>query len=777
MKVGLVRIYVVLACLLSAIIVPAQELPLMPQDAGIKCCVLPNGLSCYVAVNRSSKGMADFAVFKRDYSGNDQVCIHEDVLVNTEVAIDSTLISLMRQIADDKIPADQAVVICGDVDASSVITRLRYMSLMIDSSAPSACPEYVWDESSKVVTSCIADTIKGLSTLRFQWYAPRPSVKYMNTVQSVVYDKTVWELGDVVCRWIKRELRMRDVPVADVSYSHSGSTDGFSHEKFTVEVTVRDVDAQPVGEAVTSILSALDSGKVPADDLSIAEKEYYQFLGRYASEPVIDNADYVKVCRDAYLYNRPLVLDKDRLSFFMSKDISESSRAKIFSRIVSAMLDVDNPSDTVELHSPQIMLSDTLGLPGLSPKVKVRNSKKDPLSGSYQWTFANGIRVIYKKMPTGRDLYYSLSMKGGFGEIENLKRGQGAYISDYMDCCWIAGMKSSYFKNLLKLSGMSMNTHVGLFNTEISGKVSDRNASLMMKSLLAVTNAHSLDAEEAEYYIRSERLRQKMFPGEDVRVAVDSVICPGFRYTSFKTKQGIQEDTFLKAEKFFTDLTSQINDGVLVIVGDMDENELRKLLQVYVGGFKVKEGASRRPSMSYHPVSGWSSYVVEGSKDAAVAAISGRMPMTSSNYFASELAAILLERNMKKAFEGRGVKVRLSYSRGIYPDERFSVMFWLDGPCTYMDMDLLKMTLSECSENVDASEMAACKEYMKNAYSLQMQTPDYWLRAIPLRHLEGKDYTSGYVSKIDAVSAEQVKAVLKVLEDGAGVEYIINNTR
>lgn len=775
MKAGFARKFItILAGMINAIIMPAQDIPIMPHDPAVKCVVLPDGLTCYVAVNQSSKGFADFALVNRDYSGNDRVCLLEDVAVGLETVLDSTLIRLMRKVAEDKMPADQAVIISGDVDASSVLTKLRHMSFMIDSSERSPSPEYVWDGESKVKASCVADSLKGLSFVSFEWEAPRAPASYMNTVQSVLYDKTTWEFGNVACRNIRRSLRKQDVPVAEVSYSRSDYTGGCSHEKHRVEVVVDEADAGTARNMAVSVLAALDRGEARADDVSIAYADYLLFLERSAADPVVDNSRYVKMCRDAFLYNFPLAREKERHALLMSKDVSEEVRTDMFSRIVSSLLDVDLEYDALEVPGEKIMLSDTLSLPDLSSKNKVRGSRKDAFSGGNMWTFANGVKVIYKKMPTGRKLYYSLSLDGGFGNIEDLRRGEGECMSDYLDCCWIAGMKGSYFKNLLKLSGMTMDTHVNMFNTVISGKVEDRNATLLMKALLAVANMRSLDDAESGYYVRSENLRRRMLAGSDVRAFVDNIMCPDFIYTSCKTGDVLGDDVFVKADKLFADLTSGMNDGVLVIVGDMDEDKLRKLLQASVGGFKVKKSASRRPSMPYHPVSGWSSYSVEGQKDMAVMAVSGRLPMTAANHFASEMAAMILERKANEVLSGSGLEVRLSYSRAIYPDERFSVMLYMSGSCAREDMAKLRDVLSDCAMNVDASDLASCKAYMKNAYALRMNTPDYWLRVIPLRHLEGKDFTTGYASKIDAVSADQVKAVFKVLEDGAGVEYIIN---
>jgi predicted Zn-dependent peptidase len=420
-----------------------------------------------------------------------------------------------------------------------------------------------------------------------------------------------------------------------------------------------------------------------------------------------------------------------------------------------------------------IMLSDTLSLPGPGLKMKMKSSRKDSFSGGVIMTFENGFKVVYKNMPTSRTLHYSLSLNGGYANIENLERGEGAYMSDYLDCCWISGMKGRDFKNLLKLSGMTMNARVGLSKTIISGQVSDRNADLLMKGLLAVTGTVRSDTTVQDYYARSERLRLDMALGSDLRMVIDSLMCPGYRYTRFRTDEGVRENTFAKAHELYANITSKMNDGVLVIVGDMPETDLKKLLQMYVGGFKTRSVASRRLSMKYHPVSGRSMYSVEGEKDAMVMAMSGILPMTNSNHFASEIAAMMLERKLKENFRGRDISVRLSSARSIFPDERISVYVLLDGVCGHDEAQEVMDLVAGLAKETDAVVMKACKEYIKNVCALQAQTPEYWLRVIPLRHLEGKDFTTGCADKIDAVTADQIKNVFGVLQTGAGVEYVI----
>ena len=180
MKLGIINILTVLAGMMNAIVISAQSLVPMSADPSIKHAVLPNGLSCYVVANKTVKGFADFVLIKRDYTGNEVVCALEDVQVGEDAAVDSTLLHLMRRIQTDKIPSDQAVIVSGDVDQTSVMTRLRYMSLMVDSSVASPKPEYTWSGSSKIRSSIDRDTLKGLSSIRFEWDSPRTPEEYMN---------------------------------------------------------------------------------------------------------------------------------------------------------------------------------------------------------------------------------------------------------------------------------------------------------------------------------------------------------------------------------------------------------------------------------------------------------------------------------------------------------------------------------------------------------------------------------------------------------------------
>lgn len=769
------RLLASVAVLVSSTIMPpmfAQNLPLMPEDPAVRHAVLPDGLSCYVAENPYVKGFADYALVCRE-SGRTLISLR-DVPAANESVTDSILIRLMTEVESIATPSGLAVIACGDLKADEMMRKLRYMSYMIPASDPVPGMVLSSQKQSEVTFEVQTDDAVGLATVVAHWRAPRTPVSLMNTVQNAVYEKTVHEMGTIVCSRVRKALRDLCIPVADAVFRHVGSLEMVSDETFRFELTVRDTSVTEAEAALRSALASVDAYGASANELIMAEDVYFSGLDsrRYGYDRT--NAAYVQMCTRAFLMNTPLAASAQRLDFLRSKSISAQSREQIFSGIASALIDM--PSDVgSDALKPYFNASDTLAFPSAGPAVKLRSSKKEPLSGGVVWTFSNGFRVIYKKMKTGGKIHYTLAMNGGYGDVTDLANGEGAFMSDYLDLCNISGMSARDFKRTLMLAGITMKQQVNLSNIMISGEVRDGNAPLLMKALLAVANERSHNAQDVAYYAESEELRLRYVP-TDVRTVIDSLMCPDYKYSPYKSEGNVSEGFAAKAEGLFARMSSKMNDGVLVLVGDMDESDLRKAVLPYVGGFRTTEGFSRRTVVQYQPVSGSMTYNVDGPYDMMMVALSARLPMTADNHMAAEAAAMVMKHIVSDALAPYGVDVQLRYARMIYPEDRLSVMLMIRGGDMSQDMlsELRRAVAGASERDVEDDYIAACKAYMKHKYAVQMKEPAYWLQAMAMRYLDGKDYTTGYAAKIDAVTENDVRKILGLLEMGSKIEYIIN---
>ena len=768
------RLLATLAVSVSSTIVPlhSQNLSLMPEDPVVRHAVLPDGLNCYVAENPYVKGFADYALVCRE-SGNTLMSLRNYPAVSESV-VDSTLILIMNKVESLAAPAGLAVIACGDLKAEDVIRKLRYMSYMIPASDPVPMVVFSSQEQSEVMFEVESDQSGNLATVVAHWRVPRTPMSLINTVQPAVYEKTVHEMGNLVCARVRKTLRDLDIPVADVTFKHVGSLEMVSDEYIRFEVTISNILVADAENALKGALASVDADGASANELIMAEEVYFSELEarRYGYDRT--NAAYVQMCSRAFLMGTPLSTSAQRLDYLRSKSITPQDREQIFYGISSALITL---ADEVPDAGPKLYFnaSDTLSFPSAGQPVKLRSSKKEPLSGGVVWTFSNCFRVIYKRMSTAGNLHYTLAMNGGYADVADLSKGEGAFMSDYLDLCNISGMKARDFKRTLLLSGITMKQQVNLSNIMISGEVRDGNAPLLMKALLAVANERTPDADAIAYHLESEELRLS-YAQNDMRMVIDSLMCPDYRYSPYKSAGSVSEEFATKAESLFARMSSKMNDGVLVLVGDMDESDLRKAIMPYVGGFRTKEVLPRRTVVQYQPVSGSMTYNVRGQNDMMVVVVSARLPMTAENYMASEMAAMVLERAVSDALDPYEVEVMLRHSRKIYPEDRISIMMTIRGEMSQEISSTLRRAVAAASEcKMDATYMAACKAYMKHKYAVKMQDPDYWLHATALRYLDGKDYTTGHAARIDAVSEADIRKILGLLETGSKIEYIINS--
>lgn len=776
-KKEIISVVCALPGLLFSIIVPAQNLPNLPVDKSVSKEVFPDGLTCYVASNGSEKGFADFTILDRAAeSGKETVLSLEDMIVSDEVATDSLLISMMNIIEDSGAPADHAIVICGDVNVSEIRNKLRYMSYMIEASEPISMPEYMWDGEGKVRVASHCDSISGFTTISLAWNVPRVPKEFNGTVQNAIYDKTVWELGVIAEAGISLGLFRENIPMADFAYSHKGSYENLGDEHFSISLTVENENAAPADSICREVLANIAAGEIIEWDYALAHNSYVRNMESLTSAAK-DNSYYTDMCRRAFLYGAPLVSEKEILNFHKSKDLSYSSRKQIFEGIAHALIDIDTPPVPVADVTVGFMLADTTALPSSSLiRTRVKSSKKDPMSGGVLWTFDNGFKVIYKQMPSDNVMYYSLALNGGFGDIPDLSGGEGAFISDYLDMCTISGISGRSFKNLMNVAGVTMNTRVGLSNTVISGSAYDNNIDLVMRGLLAIANDRSQDSTAVARYIEQENIRLK-YKGSGIKARIDSLMCPEYRYSPYKRYGVFTDNTADKADEFFYRQMSRMNDGILVLVGDMDESLLRKKLQYYVGEFRTVRSYSSKNRVQYQPVSGESTYHVASDRNELVIAMSAPLPMTAETRMTCEIASMHLNHVLNE-ISGDDLEIRMYQSQRIFPEERYNVMIEVkhkDGsPVSLETLWALRPLMSKLSDEViDTTRLKAYKENLKNRYAMKMKSQEYWLRAIIMRHLDGKDFTTSYASWIDSVDSEKLQSVFSAMEGGSRIEYIM----
>ena len=867
------RVLLLVVGLLSAIIMPAQELPVLSPDKAVKTGLLPNGTSYYIVSNPAVKGVADFALVQKTgtenisdtasyrtlsaaraalaalprsggsvqefftshgvtpgrdgfvkVTGNTTEFRFRDVLLSRPEVLDSALLVLLDivdRVSDSEdpflekwyAPSDQAVIIAGDVDAASVADKLKMISYMTPASPSASRTEYRWEERDSAVFTNIPAAYDGLASFTAVWKSARTPREYMNTVQPAIYELFLAELGMIAEEYVADELRSRNIPYADVSCFHRTSLQSSGDETFSVSVSVSERDFQSAVEAVAAVMGRIDAGKTDVRDLIRMKRICMDQAREKAFVPTTANSDYVDRCTAAFIYNGSLATMQTKVDFLAGRVLEDSTELRLFNSISSALLDPERnltveysssmPADSVKAIVDRAWNSAEVfpdpaedGNSGsypyfvyAGPKARLKSEKTDHMSKGLEWTFSNGFKVVYRRMPTGGRLHYALALNGGFGSIVDIEKGEGGYVSDYYMLGKVFDRPADEFIADLAVEGMSLDVYAGLSATMISGSAEEDDVDLMMTALLTAVNCWEIDEGAVRYHEACEPLRHAMRKGTSAEMVakVNDIMCPDYRYVSYRMLERISPDLARKAEGFYDDLFGRTNDGVLIVLGDVDPDALKKKMTAHVAGFRVTDRAFRRSVVRYLPASGWSTYTVEGERNSVDIALSVPLALTADNFMAAEVAAMVLQKMLSEALVDSGMYPEVSHECRIYPNERINLHISLneispDGFASDVvnsgPMDALATVRSVLSGlggmEVTGEDVEAFKTRMKAAMDLEMKEPFYWLNVISRRHLAGKDFTTGHDARIKSVTVGKVKSILSGLNEGTRVEYIIS---
>ncbi len=832
--------------------VGAQSLPSLPKASEVSTGTLPNGISYYLVTNRGSKGAADFALVQkkvvnegaaksalaelphfqsgRPYqylaklgvgyknygyfrsAGGSVTYQFEDVPVDRQEIRDTTLL-LLFDIAET-CPYEQAVIVSGDIDQKVIQERMNVFSMMVTPREKVLeAPAAEWKPSETLQFSYVQAPAQDEAVLTVTFSSPRTPREAMGTVQPLVSELFAGELGIILTDRVRKVFMEQGIPVAETGWNYRSSADSPYQERYSMSVTVPVKQLAAATASLSSVLAGLDRSGASYQELRDARVRILADMGRGQ----MSNAEWVGKCSSAFLYGSDLASSSSKVEYLQSRDIAPDRELVLFNDFISALID-DRRAVSLRYEAPGAAISreeaeeafargwsssddrafvanasDTLGL--YSPKkVKARLKRivPEPVTGGELWTFSNGMKVIFKQSSALKGSFsYGFMLNGGYASVPDLSVGEGGFIGEMLGICDVAGLSSGGFADMLANNDITFRPSTGLTDLRITGSAPAAKLELLLKSLLSVANERTVNIPAYEYFRDCERLRlsvdRKRQAG--INVVIDSLMCPDFIYTGSKYLSGLSDDLPARADAYFSQLFSKCDDGILVLVGDLDPYVLKKLLPKYLGSFQTGGIPSTRPQIQYTLRSGWSTYTVEaaessvGNGDPCVnVAESALLPFTLERYMASQVAVMELENKLASALSETGATAEVSSDFEIFPVERLTVRI----TCRPADerglpedvfaedpLRVLGAVRSALSDVSPGSGLAALKAALLARYESEMAVPSSLVDIALMRYSVGKDMATGYKDKVNSVSTESVREILAALEEGGKVEFVI----
>lgn len=743
-----------------------------------------------------------------------------DIPTHNQSVADSTLLMLMDIAARSRQP--QAIVVSGDIKPDKIKERMNLLSMTVMKLYPDDGElDYRWTPRDTLVLRTTVNSTADVASIHAIFSARRFPREQMNSLQPLIARAYADILGSIVCRRVEKAFRSEDIPLADIRFRYQDSAESAEDERYMFSLFTSSGRLDDATAEFASVLSSLDKEGASLAEYQDAKAKLISESKREAGGRLVSNREYMQRCISSYLYGASLAPATSAGSVMAARSLPPEKDLELFNTYVGALLDSarnltlrydtpDNGADRetmresfnrawaavgTEKSAYKEDFGDTLSLFEPQKKVKLRSETTEPISGGKLWTFSNGIRVLYKKTSVKGEFQYALMLRGGVAAVPELRSGEGAFVGDMLALSNVAGLSGRDFRAMLEANGITMSERAGISDLRISGIAPKSKLHLLMRSLLSIADKRTPNKADFEYYKRGEALRIDMeaLSPRDVNSLMDSIMRPNYFYTERKYISNLGDDLPERAEQYFESLFSKVNDGLLVLTGDLDEEALKKELCRTLVGFRTQKKFAQRPHISSRLASGSVTYIVEsgpglvgGGEIGVNVGMSAALPYNMDNYMSFKLAAAVLRKELTRALADCGATVEVSEKVELFPMEKVS-LYINCRPCrggglplSVTPADPLKMlaairpVLASLGEiEVSAADLKAYKAELLNRYSESLQDPRELTDKVLARFSEGKDLVTGYKDAVNSVTADSIRAILSQLRDGADVEYVI----
>lgn len=815
------------ALLLTGLSVRAQKLPSLKAAGEIATLSLPCGMNCYVVTSKAETSRLDMALiqagpalsrskeddldslphfapgraemFLRDNAivfnsekypfDEDEATIFrmESVDAGAGAVVDSSLLMLFDLASF--CPYSQAIVVSGDIASAAMSEKLKSLSLLL--SRRKALPK----TAERVFSSqpFPAPTIRstgGGEEVSILFTAARTPRQAMATVQPALTRMFFKDLSVILELRLKAALRDVGLNFSDVRFRYTDSSRSASDETFGISVGTQAGCGGKVSLVLGRVIASVAEG--------VGEDEFREARERALMEERVaiamesqTNLAYVLRCASNFIFGSSLAPRSAENDYFAARPLPLQKECEVFNAFTRALF-AGCPTSAGQML-PVRAMGDTLSLrtaPGSKKDaLKVTAESKEPVSGGQMWTFSNGIRVIYKKVPTNGVFQYSVMLRGGCGDIPGFSRGEMAFVPDMLRLSRVGGMSAERFRRMLQANAISLDVSASVSDLRISGTAARERFPLLLKSLVTLALDRETDTLAVRQYMVEERLRLQESRGSmaalDARM--DSLLRPDYKYLSFKDLANLSGDLPSRSQQYFSSQFAKFNDGVVVLFGDLDENFVRKELSRYLSLLSVSRSFAVRPQLTYSQRSGCTTYTEKRASDGGRYRTEGIFISMSTfddisvtAYMGAQMAAEMLENKLRLPLARAGYHVRVRTGCEFFPLERTSVMVSVI-PGRGAAQSPLEMvpTVREAlaqiaSGGITEGELKTLKTYFTKDYQTRIARSDYLMALTLARYSDGKDFVTDYASRIASVTVNDINSILSRWNNGGKVEYIIS---
>ena len=711
-------------------------------------------------------------------------------------------------------PDLQAVVVIGDVDVDQIEAKLK--TIFSDIPAPVDPKEKVYyqlPQNEEPIIGIITDPEATSSSIEVLWKAEPTPKMYANT--DVAY---MMEIAKSYIYYIMSE-RFADI-TAKADAPFLGARFGISRLCTTCEPAFGSVEFNEgdASAAFTAFMTEIEKMKRFGFTAAEVERAKAKIISHYetavAAAPTRKNADFVRPLLNAFYFNEPYMEPETELQ--VAQMICEQLNADILSQMAASLITDNNmvvlyngpekdglvnPTEAelggiiAAVRNAEIAanVEETVNEPLISGSLKGSKVKKtaEGIYGSTVWTLKNGVKVVVLPTEYKKDqVLFNLEWEGGKTLIatEDMPSFEDNIWGLFNRNSGVSKFANTTLSKMLAGKQVGVGPYINNTTHGIQGQSTPKDLETALQLMYLYVADPRFDAEEYETGIKQIKA-----------VLPNLVNTPDFKFQNFVSEKlyggnervvSISDEVLAAAnletiEKVYRELFKNTAGATLTIIGNVDLNTLKPLVQKYIGSLpKGKKAAGLNKANMIQMAKGVSENELKVEmatpKKTVFQVWSAYMPVTTKDIVTLDVANYVLDMIYTETIREKeggtyGVGSSLSAAREPYSRVTFMVQFDTNPEQAEKLSGLTVKYLEDLAQNGPTAEQLtmALENLRKNIPESRISN-SYWKKALELNLEYGIDYDKEYEAALNSITSEDITTLMQsVLAQDNFIEIVL----
>ena len=701
------------------------------------------------------------------------------------------------------LPHNQAVIVVGDVDVDKVEQKIKDMFGSIPAGEVAVKDEPALPYNAEPVVGIITDPEARNSRIDILWKHEPIPVEFQNTDVAYMNDLILSIISSVMDERFNDIAATPDAPFFAAGFFTNDLCNAC--EAYNAAVLFKDGAYK---EAFTALMTEIEKMKRFGFNDGEVQRAKDNLINRYQkaveAAPTRKNAELVRPLLRSFFDNEAYMTPETELQLVQS--ICAQINAQVLNQVVSQLLPSDNiiityqgpekdglvnPSEAdlteilaavseaeIEANEEENLNEPLLNSDAL--KGSAVKASKETAFGATEWTLKNGVTVVVLPTQYKKDqVLFNLELTGGKNAIatEDLVAFEDNIWSLFMQNSGISKFSGTQIPKMLAGKSLSVSPYISNIRHGVQGQCAPKD----LETALQI----------AYLYFADPRFDQNEYePGiQQIRALLPNILSnPDFQFQQELNKilydnnprvVNLNEEVVEKAdlatiEKVYRNLFKNAAGARLTIVGNVDPETLKPLVEKYIGSIaKSRKPRKINEDNLIHFAKGDVEKTVELAmatpKSTVVQVYSAYMPIDTKTEVALAVANYVIDMIYTKTIredEGGTYGVGTAMAGQRLPIERavIQISFDTNPEAAPKLIELAVKGLNDLAQNGPTEEqMNKAVENLKKNIPESRISNSYWMGALDSWYEFGIDADAEYEAAVNSITIEDVKSVLQAI--------------